>query len=243
MSIANYIDVRENIYEMNSRITGVTVGVVTNNKDPEKLGRVKLKLPVRECQNETNWARIATPMGGKEMGIFFLPEVGDEVLVAFYEGDVAQPFVIGSLWSSVDTPPLTNEDGKNNIRKIKSRNGNEVILNDEAGKESVEIKTKAGQLIKMQDDAEGKILIQEKSGNNQIEINGNNQISIKASMKISIESGSCKIVLDGTQNNISIECPLELKIKAQMIGIEAGANMDIKSGGLLNVKGTMVKIN
>lgn len=226
------------------RIYGILVGVVTNNKDPEKLGRVKVKLQLRESENETEWARIATFMTGKEMGSFFLPEAGDEVLVAFIDGEVAKPYVIGALWNMLDKPPLTNEDGKNNLREIKSRSGNELIFNDEAGKESITIKTKAGQTLSMEDANGGKILIKEKSGNNMITIDGqNNQVDITANMKLNITSQSCKINIDSAQNSITIESPMQMKIKAQMLDIEAGANMNIKSGGMLTIKGAMVKIN
>lgn len=228
----------------NQKIYGVLIGVVTNNKDPEKLGRVKVKLQLRDSQDETDWTRIATLMTGKEMGSFFLPEVGDEVLVAFNDGDVRKPFVIGALWNTVDIPPLNNEDGKNNLRKIKSRNGNELIFNDESGKESITIQTKAGQVVCLEDDSSGKITIKDKSGNNMMTIDGqNNQVDIKANMKLNITAQSCKINIDSTQNTISIESGMQLKIKSQMIDIEAGANMNIKSGGMLTLKGTMVKIN
>lgn len=227
---------------MNREIYGVLVGVVTNNKDPDQLGRVKLKLPIRECQNETGWVRVATLMAGNNMGSFFLPEVGDEVLVAFNEADVRQPYVIGTLWNSKEKPPEKNEDGKNNIRKIKSRSGHELTFGDEASKEKIEIKSQKGQTILLDDSGSGKIQI--KSGNNQITIDGaSNEISLKSDMKIIITAGSCTVELDGAANNVKIESPLQLKIKAQMLDIEAGATMNIKSSGMLNIQGTMVKIN
>lgn len=243
MSFLDYYGRGSTENHMNLKIFGVSIGVVTNNKDPEKLGRVKLKLPLRECQNETNWARVATLMAGKEMGCFFLPEVGDEVLVAFNEGDVAQPFVIGGLWNSKEVPPLTNDDGKNNIRKIKSRNGNELIFIDDEGKESFQIKTKAGQEINMEDASNGKITVKDKSGNNFVEIDGgNNKITVKANMKLDLETGACKVNMDGTQNSISIESSMKLKIKSQMMDIEAGV-LNIKSDGPLTLKGAIAKIN
>lgn len=225
-------------------VSSVTVGIVTNNKDPEKLGRVKLKLPIRECENETDWVRIATLMAGKEMGSFFLPEVGDEVLVAFNEGDVRKPFVIGMLWNSQEPPPEKNEDGKNNIRKFKSRSGNEIIFGDEKGKEKITVKTAKGQIIQMQDESNGKIEIKDQSGNNLVNIDGGkNEITIKSNMKMKLECQSCTIELDASQNTIKIESALQLKIKGQMVDIEAGASMNIKSDGILNIKGSMVKIN
>jgi uncharacterized protein involved in type VI secretion and phage assembly len=110
---------------------GVAAGIVTNNQDSDELGRVKLWFPWLSENNETDWVRIATLMAGSERGTFFLPEVGDEVLVAFEHGDINQPYVIGFLWNAVATPPETNSDGQNNIRKIRSRSGHEIIFNDD----------------------------------------------------------------------------------------------------------------
>src|SRR3972149_536693 len=86
-------------------ISGVVPGIVTNNQDPDGLGRVKIKFPWLSDDNETDWVRIATLMAGGQRGGFFLPEVGDEVLVAFEHGDINHPYVIGALWNGVDKPP------------------------------------------------------------------------------------------------------------------------------------------
>ena len=83
----------------------VVVGRVVNNKDTEGLGRVKVKFEWLSDLNESAWARIAAPTAGKDRGIYFLPEIDDEVLVAFAHGDVRFPYVIGSLWNGVDVPP------------------------------------------------------------------------------------------------------------------------------------------
>ncbi len=124
------------------RIHGVVIGTVTNNQDEEKLGRIKVKFPWLSDEDESSWARIATPMAGKEQGIYFLPDVEDEVLVAFEQGDMRFPYVLGALWNGKAPPPLTNDDGKNNVRLIKSRSGHTIRLNDEQGKETIEINDK-----------------------------------------------------------------------------------------------------
>lgn len=205
--------------ERGGKISGVAVGIVTNNQDPDGMGRVKLKFPWRGDSDESYWARVATLMAGKEMGSFFLPEVGDEVLVAFEQGDVEHPFVVGSLWNGQDKPPETNSDGKNNIRKIKSRSGHELILNDEQSKEQVVIKTKAGHTITL-DDSSGqeKIEIKDKSGSNSIKI-------------------------DSATNNMDIQCSMQLKIKANMVEISADSTMTIKAGATLTLQGSMIQIN
>ncbi len=207
--------------ETGGKIKGVAVGVVTNNKDPQGMGRVKVRFPWREHQDESYWARIATLMAGKDRGSFVLPEVGDEVLVAFEREDIRHPYVVGGLWNGQDKPPETNSDGKNNIRKIKSRSGHEIIFNDdhEARKEKVEIHTKAGH----------KVVLDDAAGSEKIEVRD--------------KSGSNFIVIDSVQNSITIESTAQLKIKSQKIDIEAGATMTLKASGALTIQGAIVKIN
>jgi uncharacterized protein involved in type VI secretion and phage assembly len=202
-------------------INGLVMGIVTNNKDPESMGRVKLSFPWRDAEDESYWARVAAPMAGKERGMFFLPEVGDEVLVAFEMGDIHHPYVIGSLWNGEDTPPETNPDGKNNIRMIKSRSGHQIIFNDNdiEMKEKLEIHTRAGHTILLDDSAGGeKIEIRDKTGSN-------------------------SIIIDSVQNSISLESSMQLKIKSSMIEIESEGMMTIKAGATLDIQGMLVKIN
>lgn len=203
------------------RAYGVAAGIVTNNQDPDGLGRVRIRFPWLSDDNETDWARIATMMAGSERGSFFLPEVGDEVLVAFEHGDINHPFVIGMLWNGVDTPPETNSDGQNNIRKIKSRSGHEIIFddNDTAQQEKLEIRTNAGHRIIL-DDSSGqeKIEIIDKTGNN-------------------------KMTVDSVQNSINIESVMQLKIKANIVEIEGTSSLTLKSNAILTIQGLPVKIN
>lgn len=220
---------------------GVMVGVVTNNKDPEELGRVKLKLPIREEENETDWVRVATMMGGKDMGSYVIPEVGDEVLVAFHLGEVRTPYVIGSLWSKKNPPPSVKKTN-NSIRTFKSRSGHEITFDDNTSG-SIKIKTTSGQLIEL-NDKDNKITISEKSNQNSVEIVGGmkNEVTVK--------SGNSVITLNN-KGDISLESMKSLKIKSTQVTIEAtatleikgGANVNIQSSGLLNAKGSIVKIN
>lgn len=250
---------------------GVVPGIVTNNKDPDELGRLKVKFPWFSDNNETDWIRMTTFVAGGVRGSFFLPEVGDEVLIAFEHGNINRPYIIGALWNGVDKPPETNSDGKNNIRKIKSRSGHELIFNDEENKENVEIHTKAGHKIFLNDTSdEEKLEILDKTGNNSIVIDsvensitisgqkkidansGNNSIvidsdansiTISGQTKIEIKSGSNSIKIDSTANSIDISSKLKLGIKAQIIEMEAGGTMTIKSSGVLTLQGSLVKIN
>jgi len=202
-------------------IFGVVIAVVTSNQDPEGLGRIKINFPWRGEKDESYWARIASPMAGNERGMVFYPEVDDEVLVAFEHGEINQPYVIGALWNGKDKPPETNSDGKNNIRKIKSRSGHEIIFNDErtTKKEKIEIHTKG----------KHKIVLDDSSGQEKIEIVD--------------KTGSNKIKIDSMENSIDIESAMKLKIKSNNVEIEGTASLTLKSSSVLTIQGSIVKIN
>lgn len=215
MGLPDFLDHQN---EETSMSVGVAIGIVTSNKDEEGLGRVKIKLAWRGEEDETFWARIATPMAGNGRGIVFYPEVDDEVLVAFEHGDINYPYVIGALWNGKDSPPEINSDGKNNIRKIKSRSGHELIFNDTKRQEKVEIKTKGGHTIILDDSTGGeKIEVADKTGKN-------------------------KITINSTQNSITMESAMQLNIKANVVEIE-GSTLTLKSSGVLTIQGSLVKIN
>jgi uncharacterized protein involved in type VI secretion and phage assembly len=199
----------------NSRIHGVVVGVVTNNQDPEGMGRVKVKFPWLSDQDESHWARVAAPMAGKERGFYFLPEVEDEVLVAFEHGDARFPYVIGALWNGKDAPPAKNDDGKNNIRVIKSRSGHIIRLTDEDGKEKIEIIDKSEKNSIVLDTAK-------------------NTMTITSEKDIVFSASKGTIKLDGQK--------IEIKSSADT-KIESGAGMDVKASAAMNIKGQAVNIN
>src|SRR5262245_14492541 len=126
------------------RFYGVCVALVTNNQDPQGLGRVRVKFPWLGEDDESTWIRIASPMAGNGRGTYFLPEVDDEVLVAFEHGAGDRAYVLGALWNGTDKPPESNDDGANNHRTIKSRSGHIIRLNDKDGDEQIEIVDKSG---------------------------------------------------------------------------------------------------
>ncbi len=215
MNLYDLLSDREGPKVVTSKITGVVVGIVTNNQDPDKMGRVKLKFPWLSDEEEGYWARMAVPMAGNERGIYFLPEVNDEVLVAFEQGDVRFPYVVGALWNGKDAPPAENGDGKNNVRVIKSRSGHVIRLTDEDGNEKIEIVDKSENNSVVFDTAE-------------------NTITITADKDIVLSASKGSIKLNARQ--------IEVKSSADT-KIEAGAGMDVKAGATMNIKGQVVNIN
>jgi len=112
------------------RVYEPVIGLVTDNKDPQKLGRVKVKLMVLSDQDTTFWVPIIMQGAGKNRGWFFIPEPDDEVLVMFEHGDLDRPLVVGALWNGKDKAPDNNSDGKNDHRVIKSRGGSRILFDD-----------------------------------------------------------------------------------------------------------------
>jgi phage baseplate assembly protein V len=121
---------------MSRTVNGVTIGVVEDVNDPEQRGRIKMDLPVLGLKSD--WSRVAAPLAGNERGFHFLPEVGDEVLVAFDQGDVKTAFVLGYLWNGVDKPPQTDA----HKRTLKTVSGHLLEFDDTGGSEKVTLKFK-----------------------------------------------------------------------------------------------------
>lgn len=137
---------------------GLVEGIVEENKDdPAGLGRVRVRFPTLPDAPGSYWARVVTPMAGKERGWVMIPEVDDEVLVAFLQGDINNAIVVGALFNGKDKPPYANEDGDNNLRVFKSRSGHTVTFDDTSGGEKIEMVT-SGEAVKVTYDAAGKKL-------------------------------------------------------------------------------------
>jgi uncharacterized protein involved in type VI secretion and phage assembly len=143
-----------------SLINGVVIGLVTNVNDPKKNGQVKVHFPWLDDQHESDWIRIATTMSGNGRGTFFMPEVNDEVLVAFEHGDARFPYIVGFLWNGKDAAPETDV----NKRTIKSKAGHTVVLDDSNGGEKIVVKSSSGHQIALDDTSGGKTITVQTSG-------------------------------------------------------------------------------
>jgi uncharacterized protein involved in type VI secretion and phage assembly len=115
-----------------NQMNGVVIGLVKDLNDPKKLGRIEVTFPWLSETNQTFWARIATTMTGANRGTWFMPEKGDEVLVAFEHGDPQHPYIVGFLWNGQDKPPKPLDQAEPNphIRMIRSVNGHEIEIYD-----------------------------------------------------------------------------------------------------------------
>jgi phage protein D/phage baseplate assembly protein gpV len=201
---------------------GIAIGQVSDAADPEKAGRVKLTFPWLSADYVSDWARTVQPGAGKDRGWQVLPEVGDEVLVAFEQGDFRRPTVVGGLFNGVDTLPRGPMDlvdggtGKINRRSMVSRLGHRVDLVDASGKEGVRVTTTDEKLK----------LIMDHSGTT---------ITLHADGKVVIE-GTQGVTIDATPSG-------NVELKGAQISVDATSQLTLKGGTMCTIQGGMVKIN
>lgn len=207
-----------------TKMYGVEVAIVTNNKDEQKLGRVKVMFPRLPNTPESDWIRVTAPIAGPERGFYWIPEVQDEVLVAFERGESSRAYVIGCLWSGKDKPPKEGPNDKNDIRQIMTRSGHKITLDDTKNAE--------------------KIIIADKSGKRTI------TWDVKAK-KWQLEASEGDIEIMAPNGKVKIDCKeFELTTKDNT-KIEAGKQVTVKSkqastyeaGPTLNIKASRVNIN
>ncbi len=241
------------------RIAGVVPAIVTNMDDPKNLGRVKVKFPWMPTtpqgqEVESCWARVAVPDAGPQRGMEWLPEVNDEVLVAFEHGDIHRPYIIGGLWSNKNKPPENViSNGKNNKRVMKSRSGHQIILDDTDGAEQIVIRDKTGK---------NELIIDSKQNNLTISIE--KDITIQAKGKVTVKAtGDIALQCANFSLNASQKC--EIKANAQMdittnatlnmsgsqtsvegkgrIEVKSNGQASVNSSGILQIRGSLVQIN
>ena len=168
---------------------GVVPAVVTDIKDPDNQGRVQVKLPWSPDARGSDyrgWARLATLFAGNNRGSWFIPDVEDEVLIAFEHGDPRRPYVLGGLWNGRDKPPETMDGSGNNYKKVlRSRDGVKVTLDDQSGQENLVLETPGGQRISLKD-GPGAIEIVDSNGNSvKLETSG---ITVTAAAKVTVNA-------------------------------------------------------
>jgi phage protein D len=196
----------------------IVVGQVTNNNDPDGLGRVKVKFPTLGDDLESWWARIASPSAGKDRGLLMMPIVGDEVLVAFEHGDTRRPYVIGSLWN-----------GRAQPGNLVQKDGSLVIQSDK------QVQMKAKEPISVKGDKE---LTIETTG--KIAQKTSNALNLEASQDAGLKG--MKVAINAT-SDITLNANASITIKAAgKVSVEAGGMLTLKSTGVVQVSGSAIKL-
>jgi hypothetical protein len=206
-----------------NKLRGVHVAIVVDNKDGEGNPgyRVKVKFPWLNADDQTYWARIAVPMGGKERGTYFLADPEDQLLVVFEHGDINRPIVIGALWSKKQEPVEFNQSGKNNTKLIKSRSGHRIIFDDKDGAEKLTLVDKTNK---------NKIVLD--SANKLVQIECAGDIEIKAKQNVIFHSNALKV---GTSEGITGS--------SQQFLAHATSTFGLKASGTITISGSQIQTN
>jgi uncharacterized protein involved in type VI secretion and phage assembly len=233
-----------------NKIYGVVVGIVTNNNDLEAQGRVKVKFPWMSDELETGWVRVAMLGGGKEYGMFFAPEINDEVLVAFDQGDISSPYIVGSLWSGKNKPPAAPSGkavvgGKVNQRIMRSRSGHVIVLDDTAGAEKILLQDKTGKNSLEIDSVKNAITIKS-AGDLTIDVTGKlilkskQDFTVESTTKADIKVGSAELTLEMAGSALK---GTKLDLQGQTQTAIQGAQTSVKGSAMVEIQGGIVKIN
>lgn len=192
---------------------GVYAGVVTDNRDPEAKGRVKINLPWIDSNFETLWAPVSQIYAGDGYGTYWIPEVGDQVIVSFMRGELRKPVVMGAIYSEQMRPELALGSGQD--PKV--------------------LRTRSGHMLLLEEGSEPLIRLVDQTGDNEITINSTeNSITVRASADVVVKAGGNVEVEAGGSASVSASGNLELK---------AGGSITIEASGALTISGATVAIN
>ena len=249
-----------------NRILGVVVGRVANNYDQSMPGRICVQVPVRDDEaNELQWARLAMPSSGKKWGHYFLPEVGDQVLLAFEHGNIEKPYVIGCVPKD-SNPFLTKAvQEKNQYKKIVTKNGNTIQFEDceeeDGAKDKISIYTPGQAHRVILDNEKKQILVGDKDGKNQISIkteDDSGRIDVKTEKKLTLSVGdNIQVIMNADSGTVSIKCGKfkveatdgsqietngKLGLSGGTVSMEASSMLKASSSGTTSIGGAPIKI-
>lgn len=166
---------------------------VVSLDDPESLNRVQIRLIAFDGiagQDAPLWARVVAPFAGQDRGAFFMPDVDDEVLVVFVNGDPRHPLVLGGLWNGSSPAPADLKPDGNRFKRIRSKNGVTITLDDQQGQETLTLETPGGQTLTLKD-GPGSVTCQDSNGNSiKMEAAG---ITVQASAKVKVQAATVDV--------------------------------------------------
>ncbi|MGH3825817.1 MAG: VgrG-related protein, partial [Pseudonocardiaceae bacterium] len=234
--------------------SGVVIGVVSDNRDPEKQGRVRLTFPWLDDKFVSDWARTVQAGAGKNRGALIVPEVDDEVLVAFEQGSFQRPYVLGGLHNGVDTLPqgevelIDKNSGAVDRRAFVSRTGHALeMLESATGAKGVTIKTGDGKLFLQLDEKQTKITV-----------NSDGSVIIKARNGVAVDAGTGSLQLtgqdvtiaaktgvkvDGGGGEVKVSSNTKVSVEGTMVSVNGSATTEVKGGAMCTIQAAIVKIN
>ena len=225
-----------------TRVPGVMLGIVAKNYHKDMGGRVCVTIPTRDANaNELQWARLAMPSSGQKWGHYFLPEVGDQVLLAFEGGNIERPYIIGCVPKD-NNPFLTGSvDQNNQYKRIVTKHGSTILFEDNSTsedglKDKITIQTAGQAHTVLLDNENKKVRIEDKAKQNFIEMTTQQDagtMTIQTKSKLTIQVGdTIKLILNGESGMV--------KIEAKQVNIDASDKFGVKSDGTVRLEGSTV---
>lgn len=237
------------------RVFGFLLGTVLENNDKEKKGMLKIRLGNEGAsKNICEGVKVMSPFAGKAYGVYILPEIGEQVIVGFLDGCFDRPFVLGSVYAAADTMLSESFDDSNYIKRFKTKGGTVVEFCDKDGEETITVKTPKELSIVMKEKPQ---TITVSAASTSIEIDGKNgKISANAEKEILLKTGSAElsmksggdILLKGGSVEVSasskavIKSSGTLELKGNKTEL-SGSVVELKSSGIMTIKGSITKIN
>lgn len=256
--LQNFLTASGNGLDRQMERIGLSLAVVTNINDEQKLNRVKC-LPIETNDNteETDWCYVMAPLGGKECGQFFFPNVNDLVVLGYLGGDPHRPIVLGAYWNTETKPPYVIQDAKVYNFSIKTPTGTELLFYDEPQKQKVTLTLPSGTTLII-DDENKAVALKDKNGENALEmdLNGGN-VTLKAKTKLELSAGSTTITLESSgsikatsSKEIGLETTTltekgsaQVSVEGAKVEVKATGTLDLQATGITTLKGAMVNIN
>jgi uncharacterized protein involved in type VI secretion and phage assembly len=234
--------------------SGVVIGQVSDNRDPEKLGRVRLTFPWLNDDFVSDWARTVQPGAGKNRGAVIVPEVGDEVLVAFEQGSFQRPYVLGGLHNGVDTLPkgdvelVDASSGAIDRRAFVSRTGHALeMLEAASGAQGIKIRTGDGKLFLDLDQKQTKITVHS---------DGTVTVEAKKGVTVDAGTGSLRLVgqdvaieaktgvkVDGGGGEVKVSSSTAVNVQGATVSLNGSASTEVKGGATCSIQAAIVRIN
>lgn len=193
------------------------VGVVVDSEDDDDPGTVRVRYSWRGSDRESDQIRVVVPVAANDGGTYLLPQPGEEVFLAFEEGDINYPYVLGSLWNAESEPPVETDE-RLDLLRIRSRTGHEVTLDDTDANTRIEVVTNAGHRIVL-DDASGgeRVTIEDTAGQ--------------------------QVVLDAAGDSIEIAANSTLTLRANTIELDGTTGVTVSSNGEVSIAGNPIQLN
>lgn len=220
----------------------MVVGIVTNNNDPDAMGRIRVKYPSLSDSEEGHWARVLTLGAGKERGVYMLPQVDDEVVVAFENGDTTRPLVIGSVYNGKDQPGSD---------LLPDQKGGFAVLSDDRAymhsKEDMTFKSDKKLIIEITNDNENKVQGKTTTKvDSSVELKAGTSYTLEAGSSMSIKGASITVESQGSLKlkgaTVDIESQGPATLKGATVEVSASGILDLKASGMANLKGSLTNI-